>query len=189
MAGVPVADNAIQGPADLWYGAFGVTEPLATAINTDPGAGWTFVGGTVDGCTWAVKDEYAAMNFDQVAERIGSRRTSREVSLKANLAEATLDILVPVLGGGTLTAEAGPPATEVYEPADDNAATQPTYRALLMDGWGPAGKRRRLVVRKVLNIDGFEGAYKKDGQFFYPTNFVGHWVSTTIKSFQVRDAV
>jgi hypothetical protein len=187
MSGTPVADNAIQGPADLWVGVFGVTEPLATAIASNPGAGWTFVGGTTDGSTWTDKLSYSKMKFDQVAMPVGSRLEEREVSVKTNLAEPTLDMLVWALNGGANVAAAGPPATHTYTPVDSNAASVPTYAAVLLDGWSTGGKRRRLIVRKVLNIDGIETPYKRDSQTVFPVTFSGHWVSASIAPYIVTD--
>lgn len=187
MAGTPVADNAIQGPADLWVAAFGAAEPAVEDIADDPAAPWEFLGGTLGGTTWTDKLSYSAMKFDQVAMRIGSRVEDREVTVKTSIAEPTLDALVWSLNGGVNAADVGPPATHTYTPDDDNAASVPTYSAVLVDGWGPAGKRRRLIVRKVLNLDGIEGAYKRDEQFVFPVTFTGHWVSASVAAYVATD--
>lgn len=175
----------VQGPADLWTGAFGAIEPVDTAVTTEPGAGWTDVGGTEGGVNLTVNQEYSSLAVDQIVDNPGRRLTSREFSLSTNLAELTLDNLSLALNrNGTSTTGAG---FEKFEPATGSSATQPTYSALLLDGWAPEGVRRRIIGRKMLSTDNVAFAYSKDGQSVFAVTFSGHYVSTAIKPFAVID--
>lgn len=178
--------NLIAGPGTLYTGAFGATEPAASAVGTAPAsATWTDVGGTQDGVEIEISQDYMELEVDQLVDRVGSRLQKREITVKTNLAEPTLANLGLVLNGGTTSASSG---YSVYEPADDTSATQPTYKALLFDGWAPGdAKVRRVIVRKVLSIESVGTAYKKDGQTLFPVTFVGHYVSSTVKPFRVID--
>lgn len=182
------ATNLIQGPGTLYTDTFGVSEPADTAVASAPGGTWVDVGGTVGGVTLSVSQEYAVLEVDQIVDDAGRRLTKREMMVKTSLAEPTLVNLALALNGGT-SGSGGTAGTSYlsYDPAMDTSATQPTYKALLFDGYAPNGKTRRVIVRKVLSIDAIETAYKKDEQTVFPVSFAAHWVSTSIKPFHVID--
>lgn len=172
--------NLIQGPATLYTGAFGVAEPATVA--TVPGAGWTDVGGTKDGVELSFADEYAVLDVDQLIYEVGRRRTKRVVSVKTQLAEATLANLALAIANTA-------PAGNVLEGDDGLTAFAPAYGALLLDGIAPGGFRRRVILRKTLPTDSVGTAYKKDSQTLIPVTWTLHWVSTSIKPWKIEDAV
>lgn len=172
--------NLIAGAGELFTAAFGAAEP-ADAIAA-PGVAWTNAGGTDAGVTLNVDLTWMELSVDQTVDTPGRRLTKRETSIKTNLAEVTLANLKVALNGGTITTAAG---TDTYEPDDDATAMIPGYAAVLFDGPGPNGKKRRFIGRKVLQIDGVGQEYKKDGQTFLPTNFVTHYVSKTVRPFAI----
>lgn len=184
------ATNLIAGPGTLYAGLFGATEPADSTVATAPSAStWTDMGGTQDGVQISINLDYFELEVDQIVDIPGRRLTKRDLQVKTNLAEATLANLTVSLNGGTVTASA---AFSTYDPANDTAATQPTYRALLFDGWAPqtaagVSNVRRVVVRKVLSIDNVETSYKKDDQTLFPVTFGAHYVSSAIKPFRVID--
>lgn len=177
--------NLIAGPGTLYTGAFGATEPADSAVNTTPPSStWTDVGGTQDGVTLNVIQEFFELEVDQIVDVPGRRLTKRDLQVQTNMAEPTLANLALALNGGTVTASA---AYTTYDPSDDTSATQPTYKALIFDGYAPDGFRRRVVVRKALSIEGVETSYQKDEQTLFPITFAAHFVSTSIKPFRVID--
>jgi hypothetical protein len=177
--------NLIAGPGTLYTGDFGATEPASSTINAAySGSAFTDVGGTQDGVTINIEREFFKLEVDQTPDVPGRRLTSRDMQISTNIAEPTLDNLKLVLNGGTVTASA---AYSEYEPADDTAATQPTYKALMFEGWAPQGFRRRVFGRKVLSIESVEVPYKKDGQTLFPVTFGCHYVSNAIKPFKWTD--
>jgi hypothetical protein len=186
------ATNLIHGPATIYAGVFGVAEPAKTtaALIGAPGAGWTDVGGTLDGLTWNMNREYSKLMVDQISYRVGTRLTEADDTFETKLAEPTLDNLKLVLNGGTVTVGA---TTELgvnnFEPSVDNAATQMTYGALLIDGWAPNGKRRRIIVRKVCASDNASFNASRTDQSTFGVTFAAHYVSSSIKPFIVLDDV
>lgn len=181
--------NLLAGPGVLYSGTFGATEPADSAVNTTPSAStWGDVGGTQDGVQVNINQEYFELDVDQIVDVPGRRLSKRDVRVVTNLAEPTLANLSLVLNGGTVTASA---AFSTYDPLNDNAATQPTYKALLFDGWAPGasagGFNRRVVVRKVLSIEGTEPVYKKDDQTVFKSTFAAHYVSSSIRPFRIVD--
>lgn len=181
--------NLIAGPADLYVASFGAVEPTDAAINTVPASAvWTDVGGTNDGVKASIDQNYMKLEADQSVDVLGSRLTGREVIVETAIAEPTLANLVILLNGGTITASA---AFQTYDPVNgDTAASQPTYRALLFDGWAPGATplRRRVIVRKILSVEGAKDmAYKKDGQMFVPAKFLAHYVSASTRLFRIID--
>lgn len=182
------ATNLIQGPGTLYTDAFGGTEPADTAVASAPGGSWVDVGATQDGVTLSIEQEYAELEVDQVVDVPGRRLTKRDFRVSTNMAEPTLVNLALALNGGT-NGSGGTGATAYlsYDPAMDTSATQPTYKALLFDGYAPNGKVRRVIVRKALSVEPVETSYKKDEQTLFPVTFAAHWVSTSIKPFHVVD--
>lgn len=171
--------NLIQGPATLYTGIFGATEPATIA--TAPTTGWTDVGGTKDGVELEIADEYSVLDVDQLIYEVGRRRTKRVVSVKTQLAEATLANLALAIANTA-------PVANVLEGDDGLAAFAPAYQALLIDGIAPGGFRRRIILRKTLPTDSVGVAYKKDAQTLVPVTWTLHWVSTSIKPWKIEDA-
>lgn len=184
------ATNLIAGPASLWSGVFGVTEPLDTAVASAPGAGWADLGGTDDGVTLTVAREFYKLRMDQTIDAPGRRITERDISLSTNLAEGTLENLVLALAQTTAPATGGTGATawKGMDIEGDDAGAEPTYTALLMDGKAPNGKRRRVIGRKMLSTEEVEVSYKKDEQTFFPVTFAAHWVSASIRPVRIVDS-
>lgn len=184
-----VVTNLIQGPATLYKGAFGTTEPADSAINAAPSASaWTDMGGTVDGVELEITQEYKELVVDQLVDIPGRRLTKREVNLKTKLAEPTLARLDWALNSATGGVQTGS-GFESLEPDDSSSATQPTYSALIMDGYAPAGLRRRLIARKVLSVEGVKTAAKKEDQTVFEVSIATHYVSNSIKPFKIVDEV
>ncbi|TXJ78632.1 hypothetical protein E2C11_16630 [Streptomyces lavendulae] len=179
--------NLVQGPATLYSGAFGATEPADSAVNTAPPASsWTDVGGTQDGVKITIDQSYTDLEVDQVVDRVGSRLTKRDFTIETSMAEVTLANLSLALNGGTSASGAG---YSSFEPVYASSATQPNYRALLFDGWAPGTSafNRRVIVRKALSTDAVEMAYTKDKQTVFGVKFSGHYVSNSVSPIHVVD--
>lgn len=186
--------NLVQGPATLFIGAFSLTgafEPADAAVNTAPASSaWTDLGGTTDGCTLNINQEYKELEVDQVIDVAGRRLTKRDMSVKTNLAEPTLANLIYALNDGTAATGTG---FSNYTPAFTDSATQPTYRALIVWGWAAAAgannqsKRRMVILRKVLSTDNVEFAYKKEDQTVFSVTWSVHYVSNTLSPFKIID--
>lgn len=179
--------NAAMGPGTLYIATFGVTEPLDTAVNTAPAASaFTDVGGTLGGLALSFAEEFAELEYDQVPIKIGSRRTKLVVQAKVKIAEVTLDNLVYALNGGTTATGSG---YKSYVPSMVDSSVDPTYKAILFDGYGPNAKRRRVILRRVLNTDTVEIEHTKDGQQAFQCTFDCHYVSSAIEPYKIIDAV
>ena len=179
--------NLTMGPGTIYYGTFGAVEPLSSQINTTPAASaWTDVGGTTDGSTVNVNQEYTELAVDQVVDIPGRRLTKRDTQLTTNMAEPTLENLIIALNGGTVTSDA---TTDTYEPDNDDSATQPDYIALLMDGFTTASRRRRWFGRRALSVESVGIPYKKDEQTVFPVTWSMHYVSSVLSPFKIQDAL
>lgn len=188
-----LAYQVLMGAGTLYTGDYSLTganEPLLAAVNTTPQASaWADAGYTNDGITVSWNQEFAEMEVDQVADLIGRKMVKRDVQVKANLAEATLENLVMALNSGTVTTGSG---YKYFDPEYDGDELQPGYKALIFDGYAPASaagvtKRRRLICRKVLSIENVETAYKKGDMTLIPVTFGCHYVSTTLSPYRIID--
>jgi hypothetical protein len=171
--------NLIQGPATIYTGLFGATEPATIA--TAPGAGWTDAGGTKEGIELSVNDEYAVLDVDQIVYEIARRRTKRVVTVMTSLAEATLASLALAIANAA-------PVANGLNLDDGLAAFAPAYGAICLDGIAPGGFRRRVIVRKTLPTDSVAMSYKKDSQTVLPVTWTAHWVSSSIVPVKIEDA-
>jgi hypothetical protein len=167
-------DVLVMGPATLYIAAFGADEPADSAYNSAPAASaWTDLGFTDGGVELTVDQSYKELVADQAVDRMGARLTERSIKVKTSLAEPSLDNLVYALNDGVVASGVG---YHTYEPAFMTSATQPTYRALLIDGWAPGGGRARLIVRKVLSTDKVSFKYAKEDQTVFEVEFEGFYV-------------
>jgi hypothetical protein len=174
-----------QGPATIYRGLFGAAEPLESAVNDTPQASaWSDIGGTTDGAKLVIKQDTKDLEVDQLIDIPGTRTTLRTITVETNMAEPNLRNLQYALNGGTITTGAG---WEAFEPIDSSAATQPVYSALLLHGW--IGTRRRMVVlRKILSVEGTETDAKKDSQSVFKVTIKAFYVSASIRPFRVIDS-
>ncbi|WP_445520435.1 phage tail tube protein [Streptomyces sp. NEAU-174] len=178
--------NLIMGPATLYLADFGATEPTDTAVNDAPAASaWTDLGGTQDGCKLTVDQTYTDLEVDQIVDVAGARLTKRLFTIETNLAEPTLENLRYILNDGTAASGSG---FKSFEPIYASSATQPTYRAVLLDGYGPNQLRRRFIIRKCLSNDKVESTYKKDSQTLFTVKWSGFFVTSSIAPFKLVDA-
>lgn len=193
MSPTLVANNVVRGPANIWVGVLGVTEPAASnaALIADPGAGWTSIGLTEGGVTWDDEQTVSGTRADQVLDEIGARVTARKTMVTFNLLEPTLARLQIALNNmGTLTVGSG---ITTYDPGQANAGTPASYSAILVDGWAPqltggGAARRRAIFRKVLNTNAkVEAVYDptKDGVWAFSGQC--YFVSTSISPYIVMD--
>jgi hypothetical protein len=184
--------NLLAGPGTLYSAPFGSTEP-ATA-QTAIAAPWTDVGGTSGGATLAIKTGWLDLAVDQVLDTPARRLTSRDLSIKTNLAEATLANLAlamndvaPVTSGTGVTAQA------TFTPSTGPASFVPTNIAVLLQGQaaplaGQASvKNRRVIARSVHNTAGTGFDMKKDGQTLLGVEFHCLFVSASIAPYVVID--
>ena len=177
------ASNLILGAANIYTAPFGTVEPADAVIA--PAVAWIDAGATTDGVTITVSPDYTEIVADQVIDRVGSRMTSRTITVSTNLAEATLENLKLALAGGTVTAGTG---KKTFDLAVANSG-EPTYVALLIDGIAPGGKKRRIIVRKALSTDDVEFAYSKEDQTVYSVTFTAHYVTGATAPITVIDEV
>lgn len=177
--------NLIQGPADVWVGEFGDTEPLDTAVDSAPGGTWVDGGGTNGGVTVNVTAEWAELEVDQIIETAERRRTKIEVVLSTSLAEVTLENLTRALNQDITTIDTGV-GFEAIDVVPDDPFT-PFYAAVIIDGRAPAGQRRRVIGRKLLNTADVEQAYSKGDQTLLPVELTAHYVSASVKSVHIVD--
>lgn len=180
--------NLIQGPATMYHGTFGdATEVASTAINDAPpaSAGWSDVGGTLDGVNLQVAIDWSELSVDQIVDVPGRRMTKRDMSVTANMAEGTIENIIRSQNGGTAATGAG---FKSFEPSMDNSAVDPEYSTIIVDGIADNSRRRRIHARKTLQIENLESAYKKDEQWVIPGAFHTHYVASNIPPYKITDA-
>lgn len=185
-----LAYQVIMGAGSLYTGAYQATEPADTAVNSAPQASaWTDAGFTSDGVNLMLNQEFATMTVDQIADIIGRKMTQRDVQVQTNLAEATLENLTIGLNTGTIATGSG---FKSYTPVFSGNELQPTYIAVIFDGYAPASaagvtKRRRFILRRCLSIDNVETAYKKGEMTLVPVTFGCHYIDTSTAPFKIVD--
>jgi hypothetical protein len=189
------AANLVLGPARLYVAPFGSTEPLDSAVtpngpSTPPSSPWTDVGGTDGGVTFEVDNTYTGLNVDQITMEVGARLTAMKMTVTCKMAEMTLTNLQTALNSiGTSGSGSGYSTLEIPV---TSSSTQPTYAALIIDGWAPmlstgAAALRRVIVRKVLSQVKATLAYDKKTQQSLDVTFSAYYVSSSINPIHIVD--
>lgn len=184
--------NLLAGPGTLYTAPFGSTEP-ATA-QTAIAAPWTDVGGTEGGAALAIKTGWLELKVDQVLDTPARRLTSRDLSIKTNLAEATLaNLAIASNDAAPVASGTGATATSTFTPSQGMGSFAPTNIAVLIQGQAPPQasqtsiKNRRVIARSVHNTAGTGFDMKKDGQVLLGVEFHCLFVSSVIAPYVVID--
>jgi hypothetical protein len=136
--------NLIEGPAQMWVGVFGTTEPTGNGVAV--GAGWVDVGGTDGGVNAEIQQTYDRMTVDQVAGGVDARLVDQISKIGTNLAEATLAnfrVALNQLVSAATFVEVDPTLT----------GTSPNFQAVLLRGMRPGGGYYVSASIKPFKID------------------------------------
>lgn len=186
--------NIAMGPATVYTGLFGATEPAYTAITSPPSSSvWTDVGGTVDGSSVLLEVEHSLteIHVEQLIDPIGARVTKRVIQVTVALEEATLANLQLAMNQ-LLTISPGS-GYSVADPLTSITSVQPQYMAILIDGVAPTTGttettcKRRIIVRKCLSSSKADLEFEKTKPTVYNTTWTGYWVSSSIAPFEIVD--
>jgi hypothetical protein len=176
----------------LYWGAFGTTEPLDSAVTSAPPAGWTDVGGTEDGTPVVLEVDltYYDQAVDQLIDPVGGRLTKRTVQITASMEETTLNNLT--VATNQLTTTSAQSSYTTLDPLTTSSATQPTYTAFIIDGWAPTlntgvAARRRIIVRKCLTASKIALSYEKGKPAMFATTWTAYYVSSSIPLYHIID--
>lgn len=186
MAGEINTSNLIQGPAEVYVGAFGAAEPATPMAEVDEEV-WRFLGATDGGATLNVETEWSDLIVDQLVEVAERRLVGRNSSIATSLAEATLANMAVALNADAPTTTGN--VTELTVAGGGLEAFKPNYFAVLLRGASPNGGQREVIIRKALSTESVESAYTKDGKTLIPVTFRSHYVSKSIASMRRRDEV
>jgi hypothetical protein len=186
--------NVVMGPATLYYAPYGATEPAYAAITSAPNSAiWTDVGAIADNTSVLLEIEHSLTDIgaEQLIDRIGARVTKRVIQVTASLEEATLTNMQLAMNQ-LLTISQGS-GYAVADLTTGVSAPQPTYYALLIDGWAPTTGtdevdcRRRAIVRKVLSSSKVDLEYEKTKLVLYNTTWSSYWVSSSVSPVEIID--
>jgi hypothetical protein len=187
--------NIAMGAASVYWAPFGSTEPAYSAIASPPSSSvWTDVGGTADGSSVLLEIEHSLTDIrvEQLVDPVGARVSKRVIQVTVTLEEATLNNLN--LAMNQLSTQSTGSGYTVLDPLTSLTSLQPTYMAILIDGWAPTTGtsetecRRRMIVRKCLSSSKADLEYEKTKPVLYHTTWTGYWVSSSIAPFEIVDA-
>lgn len=185
-----------MGPARLYVGGFGATEPADSVVTpngylTPPNSAvWTDVGGTDGGVTVEIDSTYTGLSVDQIIMEVGARLTELKMSVTAKLSELTLQNMNFALNQVGIIAQNTGYST--FDIPVGTPATQPTYSAIIVDGWAPytsggTPALRRVIVRKVLSQTKIGLAYDKKTQQNFDCSWSTYYVSASVLPYHQVD--
>lgn len=183
-----------MGPATVYTGTFGATEPAYSAITSPPSSSvWTDVGATADGSSVLLEIEhtFTDISAEQLIDPIGARLSKRVIQVTVSLEEATLANMNLAMNQlATISPGSG---YSVLDPLTSITSVQPNYTAILIDGWAPTTGttevecKRRMIIRKCLSSSKVDLEYEKTKAVLYNTTWTGYWVSSSIAPFEIID--
>lgn len=171
--------EVLQGPADLFGGEFGATEPANAEAIIDTLV-WEFLGATDGGATVEIGQTYTPMMVDQVALAVGSRLTEQTGTLATSLAQATMKNMKRALNAATLTGTTFGLKSKISN-------VEPTYRAYLLKGLSPEGTPRLVFIRRALSTENVAMAWTKEDKTMIPVTFSAFYISETVDAIFVDD--
>ena len=184
-----------MGPATVYWAPFGATEPAYSAISSPPSSSvWTDVGGTADGTSVLLEVEHSLteIHVEQLIDPVGARVSKRVIQVTVDLEEATLNNMN--LAMNQLSTQSSGMGYTVLDPLTSITSFQPTYMAILIDGWAPTTGtaeqecRRRMIIRKCLSSTKADLEYEKTKPVLFHTTWTGFFVSSSIAPFEIIDA-
>ena len=174
--------NLLQGPVTMYVAPFSTAEPAA--IGTTPAAPWVNVGFLNGGLKFSVTNSFDELIADQIATTAEMRITKTVITAAVGLAEPTLaNWNIANNSMGTVTVG----TSNTFAPQKSSIFV-PTYQALIFDGLGDGGNKRRTLIRKALQTDNPETDYTKDGQTILSLTFTCLWVSDTIDAYAIQNS-
>ena len=190
------AANLVLGPARLYVGAFGATEPLDSTVTpngttTPPSSAvWTDVGGTDGGVSLEVDNTYQDLSVDQLIMPVGARLTDMKMMVTTKMAELTLTNLNTAMNNIASTGSGSGYSTLDIQVG--TSSTQPSYLAMIIDGWAPQLNTglpalRRIIIRKVLAEVKVSMAFDKKTQQSISASFNAYYVSGSISPIHIVD--
>jgi hypothetical protein len=186
--------NICMGPATLYWGAFGSAEPLDSQVTSPPSSSvWTDVGAIADGTSVLLEVglTYTDIAVEQLVDNVAARLTKRSIQVTASLTETTLANWN--LAMNQLTTSTAFTGYSTLDPVTTSSATQPTYTALIIDGWAPTtgtsetSCRRRIIVRKCLSASKLDQEFEKSKPATFATTWTAYYVSNSIPPFHIVD--
>ena len=137
----------VKGAARIMHSPIATVKPvkLADVIVTasgatqyDPTTDWVDLGATREGIQIAINNTESAFEVDQIAGQVGTAPDTWECSVTTRFAEMTLEHLIIVWEGATLSTDATPTPTE--RETGFAGATSYTERRLVVLFQKPSGK-------------------------------------------------
>jgi hypothetical protein len=182
-----------MGPATLYWAPAGTTEPTYASIANPPGTAWTDVGATADGSSVLLEVEHTLteISAEQLVDPLGARLSKRVIQVTAALEEGTLQNMQLAMNQ-LLTLSVGAGYT-VADPITTLASSQPTYTALMIDGFAPTTGtteqvcKRRMIVRRCLSSSKVDLEYEKTKPVLFNTTWTGYFVSSSVSPFEIID--
>ncbi len=181
----------VMGPATIYVGEYGSPEPADSLVASVPSATyWTDLGGTLDGVTITIKREYESVDLMQIPDRPMSRLVKEELRASSKVAEPTLRNFQFIMNEGEVATGSG---YSTFTPAATfDEATPLDYTTVIIDGWAPEltngrHKRRRVIMRKCLSIEGTVLNYSKDKQTTQEVTWSTHRVDGVTAPFKIID--
>lgn len=172
------------GPGRVRYAPVGTDDSLIVAAYTPSWTSWSDIGSTDGGVNMSIAKNYANHTIDQTPDWVASTITERHTTLQTNVVESGDLAKLSLVNNGGVTASTNPSWTS-YAPNTDLISTQETYIAVAVEGITLAGKKRIIVIRKVLNVDSISFDFKKDGKTMLSLSLAGHFVTDALAPFIV----
>jgi hypothetical protein len=182
--------NLVLGPARIYSGVFGATEPTLGDWNSTPAASaWYDAGLTNGDTTTSIDPKYTILTADQIVDKVGARLTDRDILVSVVMAEMTLQ---NIANAWNTTLGASGANYQVLDPNFGASAVKPSYQALLIDGIAPTGNvdanwKRRTLLRKILPTGKQDYVNSKDKQQGIAVQYQAFYVSETVPPFRFID--
>lgn len=146
------------GGGTLYVADYG--EAFPTDLTIAPAGNWDAIGYTEQGAALDISQTSEEARVDELFDPVAEVVTEMSTSFSTVVAQFTFDVLLRALNGGTVTAAAGPPVTNTFEPPGPSDIA---YFAALYVFTNQYGFNSHLQMPKVKNIAAINVEFQESG--------------------------
>jgi hypothetical protein len=154
--------EVLLGPGYFYFAPYGEAFPtfaVPDTVDTLPGGNWVDAGYSEDGWNLVADLTYEYFTPAEEIDPIATIKMAQEVHFRGIAAQFSLENLQFALGGGSIAADAGPPATQTYTPP---ASDEYDFNAVLFRTKAPGtGKVRDIQIPRLISVSSLDIPHTK----------------------------
>jgi hypothetical protein len=156
------AAEVLLGPGYFYTAPYGESFPtigVGNTYKTLPGGNWVDAGYSEEGWNLVADMTFEYFTPAEEVDPLAAIKVAQEVHFRGVAVQFSLENLQLALGGGTISSDAGPPATQTYTPP---ASDEFDYYAVLFRTQAPGtDKVRDIKIPRLISVSSLDIGHMK----------------------------